>query len=46
MRLRRKGLKFIDITDHTDFYEEHAAQAASADKPRMSTASPHFRSGY
>ncbi|KAH8172477.1 peptidase family m28 domain-containing protein [Sarocladium implicatum] len=35
MRLRRKGLKFIDITDHTDFYEEHAAQAASADKPRL-----------
>ena len=37
MRLRRKHLHFMDITDHADFYADLEAQAASTDKPRKSS---------
>lgn len=41
MRLRRRGLKFADITDHEDFYAQHAVEplAGKASKllPRAHT---------
>jgi hypothetical protein len=34
MRLRREGLFFMDITEHEEYYAQHAADAAVAGKAR------------